>query len=571
MKNRIKDILYILIAIVISVVGIATVSAKTGEKFTLDKKTYINLVGSRKEAKFHTTMGYAWCITPHLKGADEGTTFTYSKEETDGGFGYIMEKLDNSDRNYLVKTLAIWLYLENFMPDTYWDHTGNQIVKDARALANEAKNHKDWNASPTISLSNPSKAMSLVKEGNTYYYVSGNLSAKTTKATTYTVSLSNAPSGTKIVNANNEEAKTFKSGETFKIKVPEANAKSVANMKVTVSATGTRKFIERYKPSNSSKQDLIVVRSENKTVTAASELTITPEKRVCEIFNGTYYGEDGSIVDKETYNKQCNHVCEVYKGKYYGEDGKETTEEKYKEQCEHVCEVYKGKYYGEDGKETTKEKYKQQCEHVCEVYKGKYYGEDGKETTKEKYKQQCEHVCEVYKGKYYGEDGKETTEEKYKQQCEHVCEVYKGKYYGEDGKETTKEEYTKQCSHVCEVYKGKYYGEDGKETTEEKYKEQCEHVCEVYKGKYFDSLGKETTLEEYRRQCMHFCEIYDGKYYGKDGNEVDSTTYDNECNPSTVIVPPTGSNKMPIGMYLLMGILPIVGGTKLILKTKKEN
>ena len=487
MKNRIKNILYTALIAVISIIGITTVYAKTGEKITLDQKTYINLVGSRQEAKFHTTMGYGYCITPSKKGADQGTSFSYVGDESDGGYAYIIEKLDNSDRNYLVKTLAVWLYLENYMPDAYWEHSSNQIVVDAKALANEAKNHKDYNADPTISVVNPNKAMSLVKEGNTYYYVSGEMSANVTKASTYTVTLANAPEGTQIVNANNQAASTFNNGEKFKIKVPEKNAKSNATIKVTVSATGTKKTIERYRPSNTDKQDLIIVRSEEKTVSSSTELTITPEKRVCEVFNGSYYGENGTIVDKETYDKECNHVCEIYKGKYYGEDGKETTKEEYNKQCNHVCEVYKGKYYGEDGKETTKEKYQ------------------------------------------------------------------------------------KECSHVCEVYKGKYYGEDGKETTKEEYNKQCNHVCEIYKGKYFDSFGKETTLEEYRKQCLHICEIYNGKYYGKNGNEVDETTYDNECNPATIVVPPTGTNKMPIGMYLLIGLLPIAGGTGLILKTKKQN
>ena len=456
---NIKKILYLFIVTIISLIGLTSVYAKTGEKLTLDAKSYINLVGPRKEAKFHTTMGYGWCITPEKKGADQGTTFTYVNDETDGGYLYLLNNSKTDDRSYLVTQLAVWLYKSNYMPDTYWNNSSSQIVIDAKALANAARNNKNYNTKPAISIVNNDKAMKLVKEGNTYYYISGELSAKLTNATEYKVTLSNAPTGTKILNSSNKEVSTLKAGEKFKIKVPEANVTANKTIKVTVSASGTRKFIERYRPSNTAKQDLIVLRSENVTVNSSSELTITPKKRTCDIFNGKYYGEDGTIVDKEEYEKQCKHVCEPYNGEYYGEDGTKVD----------------------------------------------------------------------------------------------------------------KEEYEKQCIHKCEPYNGEYYGEDGTKVDEETYNKQCNHVCEEYKGKYFDSFGKETTLEEYIRQCKHTCEIYNGKYYGKNGNEVDAITYENECNPSTVVVPPTGSNKMPIGMYLLIGILPIAGGTKLILKSRKEN
>ena len=484
---NIKKILYVFIVTIISLIGLTSVYAKTGEKLTLDAKSYINLVGPRKEAKFHTTMGYGWCITPEKKGADQGTTFTYVNDETDGGYLYLLNNSKTDDRSYLVTQLAVWLYKSNYMPDTYWNNSSSQIVIDAKALANAARNNKNYNTKPAISIVNNNKAMKLVKEGNTYYYISGELSAKLTNATEYKVTLSNAPTGTKILNSSNKEVSTLKAGEKFKIKVPEANVTANKTIKVTVSASGTRKFIERYRPSNTAKQDLIVLRSENVTVNSSSELTITPEKRTCDIFNGKYYGEDGTIVDKEEYEKQCKHVCEPYNGEYYGEDGTKVDEETYNKQCKHVCEPYNGEYYGEDGTKVDKE------------------------------------------------------------------------------------EYEKQCIHKCEPYNGEYYGEDGTKVDEETYNKQCNHVCEEYKGKYFDSFGKETTLEEYIRQCKHTCEIYNGKYYGKNGNEVDAITYENECNPSTVVVPPTGSNKMPIGMYLLIGILPIAGGTKLILKSRKEN
>ena len=512
---NIKKILYLFIVTIISVIGITSVYAATGDKITMDGKSYINLVGSRKEGKYHTTIGYGWCITPEKKGADQGTTFTSVGEVNNGSLLYLLDKSKTDNRSYLVTQLAIWLYQSNYMPDAYWNNSGNQIVKDAKALSNTAKNNSGYNTNPTISLNSSNKTMTLVQEGSTYYYVSNEMSASLKNAETYKVTVDSAPTGTKIVDASGTEKNVFSNGAKFKIKIPESSITSEKTIKVVVAATGKRKYIEKYRPSNTAKQDIIVLRSESKTVSANTDLTITPEKRLCQVFNGKYYGENGTIVDKETYNRECNHTCEIYKGEYYGEDGKKTNKEGYEKQCKHTCEIYKGEYYGEDGNKTTKEKYETECFHTCEIYKGEYYGEDGKKTDKEGYE--------------------------------------------------------KQCKHTCEIYKGEYYGEDGTKVDEETYNKQCNHVCEEYKGKYFDSFGKETTLEEYIRQCKHTCEIYNGKYYGKNGNEVDETTYENECKPAVVPVPSTGSSKMPIGMYLLIGILPIAGGTRLILKTRKDN
>ena len=403
MKNRIRNILYISIVAIISILGITAVYAKTGESLTIDKKDFVIVVGEREDAKFHTTMGYAWCITPDKVGAPQGSTLTYLKNETDGSILYILDHAKTDDESYISSQLALWLYTDNYMPDAYIENSNSSVVKNAKAILAAAKNNKNYSTAPKIVLNASDTNMTLKTIDNDTYFVSNTLSASLTNATNYKVTLTNAPTGTKIVNSSNKETSSFKNGETFTIMVPEASVESAQKIKVKVSATGTNKYVEVYTPENKEKQDLALVRSEEKTVSSETELSVSPVKR--------------------------------------------------------------------------------------------------------------------------------------------VCEVYKGKYYGEDGKETTKENYTKQCTHECEVYK----------------------------GKYFDSFGKETTLEEYTKQCTHKCEIINGKYYGKDGKETNKTTYENECKPTQIVVPSTGSSSLPLGIYLLIGILPIIGGTSIILKTNKEN
>ena len=67
-----------------------------------------------------------------------------------------------------------------------------------------------------------------------------------------------------------------------------------------------------------------------------------PETHKCEIKDGKYYGKEGNVVDKATYEKECTnpdpkpetHKCEIVKGTYYGIKGNEVDYETYKAECE---------------------------------------------------------------------------------------------------------------------------------------------------------------------------------------------------------------------------------------------
>ena len=106
----------------------------------------------------------------------------------------------------------------------------------------------------------------------------------------------------------------------------------------------------------------------------------TPETHKCEIVSGVYYGKNGNVVDKATYESECTtpkteHKCEVVSGVYYGKNGNVVDEKTYKSECEnpddpddptptteHKCEVVKGTYYGIHGDTVDYSTYKAQCE-----------------------------------------------------------------------------------------------------------------------------------------------------------------------------------------------------------------
>lgn len=53
----------------------------------------------------------------------------------------------------------------------------------------------------------------------------------------------------------------------------------------------------------------------------------------CSLFRGQYYGMKGNVVDKETYEKECNPKCRQRADKYYDNNGKEITKEAFEREC----------------------------------------------------------------------------------------------------------------------------------------------------------------------------------------------------------------------------------------------
>ena len=237
----------------------------------------------------------------------------------------------------------------------------------------------------------------------------------------------------------------------------------------------------------------------NPTLTGHVEMATITFKKVNE-------AEECSIHYSCDWNK-IDRSCTIFEGNYYGPDGSLITELEYEKLCEKpACKDYgDGTYSDKLGNLVSKIEYEKQClPHYCEIIDGTYFGKDGTIVTEEEYKEQCEpeeekHICEIIDGIYYGKDGTVVTEDEYKSQCEEpekpICEFKDGVYYDKDGNVTTKEEFEKQClPHVCEIIDGTYYGKDGTVVTEEEYKSQCEqttaYTCEIVDGIYYGLSGK---------------------------------------------------------------------------------
>lgn len=414
----------------------------------LTKKTYIH-TNQRKEARFYTSSGYAYCITPSKVGAQPGQVFTFKQKMTDKGLVYLLENANSkTEHGYLVTQLAIWKYYNGgFTPAAY---KGTSVNSEANALAKKAANASKPTTKVTISLKVTNTDLFLNNDGT--YYKSANMKATVTGASKYTVNV-DGPSNIQLVRSNGTvvaNKSSFKSGEAFYVRIAESKISNASKIKITVTAKGTTSVVKRYTPNNNQLQELVLISHEKVTASKTTTLRITPVKRVCEYVNGIYYDKDGKVTDEETYEIQCKkHTCEKVGNTYFGKDGSIVDEVVYKQQCEkNVCTKVGNLFYGKDGNEVDELTYRKECEeHTCTKIDDTYYGKDGNEVDQLTYTKECEkHTCEIIDNTYFGKTGSEVTYDTYKNECMHFCELYNNKYYGSDGTIVNEKTYNEQCT-----------------------------------------------------------------------------------------------------------------------------
>ena len=98
--------------------------------------------------------------------------------------------------------------------------------------------------------------MNLSSDGK--YYVSNDITVTSTNVSEYSVSVSNAPTGTIITDTNNNTKKTFAANQKFRVKVPASSVDTTKlNINVTVKANGSINKVYEYKPSSTNMQNFI--------------------------------------------------------------------------------------------------------------------------------------------------------------------------------------------------------------------------------------------------------------------------------------------------------------------------
>ena len=240
------------------------------KSFTATSEKYLDgyIAGYHFGKKKNSAGGYVYCNNIH-KGTPHGEKMTLVGQAP-AGIAYILSNgypnrsiTGNSDYDYYITQAAVWWYLDDTTGSSNLSQsfktTGSDphgLRKYVKSLVTAAKKVKSYSTA-RLTVNSASRAMTLSSDKK--YYVSNSIGV-TAKSVSgkYSVSLSGAPSGTRIVNASTlSAASSFATNEKFKVMVPVSSAQNLkTTITVNVKATGNVNKAYEYKSSDSSVQNV---------------------------------------------------------------------------------------------------------------------------------------------------------------------------------------------------------------------------------------------------------------------------------------------------------------------------
>ena len=302
MKKYIKKLIIILLLLVVNIMGILPVQATT-EFIQLGSgtmtKSYVAGVGFSYEI---TTDGkYTYC-TNAKKNSPQNVKAFYVKNSryVNGGVLHILKNgypnksiTGDKDKDYYITQTALWWYLDMTTGSTnlgeQFKNNGSDtygLRQQIKSLAYDGYNHRK----DSISHQEVKFAIESVG-GNTMTLKDSNYISNTIKASTaqninsYTISLNNAPSGTRIISSTGVESvysKEFKlnANDSFKVKVPVASLTNTkTEIKVNAVAEGISEWnASEYQPSDMSMQSVVLLEENKQTIPSTITLSITSSK-----------------------------------------------------------------------------------------------------------------------------------------------------------------------------------------------------------------------------------------------------------------------------------------------------
>ena len=295
-KHKFKLMILAVLIATLGIFGITGINAASSAptSFTANSEKILDgYINDWNYGKLTSSLGgYVYCTDFH-KGIPYNVTMNLSKEAP-AGLAYIISNgyprvniTGNSDMDYYITQAAVWWYLDdttgsNNLPDSF-KYTGSDPYNIRHYIVDLVEGGKKQTsyATPAISLINNDSTLNLTSDKK--YYESNTISVKTLYTTgNYTISLSNAPSGTVVVNASTGATQTsFSPGESFKVRIP-ADSVDVGSLNITVTATATGSINKAYmyKSTESSKQDVMgsLLYPETSTVTDQTNLTLETSK-----------------------------------------------------------------------------------------------------------------------------------------------------------------------------------------------------------------------------------------------------------------------------------------------------
>lgn len=252
----------------------------------------------------------AYCVKAGAKLPDENSIVRRVSDVTNPQILYILQhgyhyskgqvyKGDLNDLDdhqaYYVTQLAVWMYLgpANGGYDVSKFNTNLQLVQRAKELYEASKSATSSTSNPYII--NAVGSYELKYDDANKRYITDPMHVTGYNITDYTVTLKNAPAGTKLIKANGQEFASgskfeFKSNEdsqangVYYISVPASSVTAnISNMELTVSAETYIDRVYRYEStSDSNAQPLFILIPTNYVVSDTHNYKIIYQNKSCE-------------------------------------------------------------------------------------------------------------------------------------------------------------------------------------------------------------------------------------------------------------------------------------------------
>lgn len=300
-KSNLKKLLTIIISIAIMICGLGNVQAAPNSiQLGKAEKTKSYIAGVSFYYKVTNKGEYLYCLNMHKETASNvKANLVKNSPNITGGLVYILKNgypiksiTGDKEKDYYITQTAVWWYLdkttgstnlgEQFKGQGSDEHNLRHYVKELMEEGYKHRNDSMNIVEPKLAITTTNNQL-VLKDG---YYVSTDIKATNVQnLNTYSVTLENAPAGTKIIKNNNAESEynnafTVSASDTFKIKVPSASVQG-KNISIKVKATGkgtTGYMAYEYQPVNSSMQNVAYLEKIEKTVSSELLLGMSPSQ-----------------------------------------------------------------------------------------------------------------------------------------------------------------------------------------------------------------------------------------------------------------------------------------------------
>ena len=292
--KKIKKVLVALLIAIVSYCTLTTTVNAVPKTIQLGSAESIPgyVAGTYFSTKISTDGNYMYCLDIN-KGTAQNST-AYLVGELDAGVAYIMVNgypnksfTGNKQKDYYITQTALWWYLDDTTGSsnlgTAFKTNGsdpNNLRPYIKSLVSKAKTAKSKGyTKSSISASFSGKVMSISSDGK--YYISNEITVKSTNLSTYKVAISSGPSNTVAVDSNGKTKNTFNAGEKFRVKVPVSQVTDTKlDIKVSISGTGKIYKAYEYQPDNKNQQNVTpaVITPIEQNVSTSVNLSISTSK-----------------------------------------------------------------------------------------------------------------------------------------------------------------------------------------------------------------------------------------------------------------------------------------------------